>query len=85
MLQLLARLIPITNLPRGLDLYFAPILKAYAARLDGDKTTLSRSQGLADISLYECAMAWQTRDDGEGQGQHQVLSLIHISEPTRPY
>ena len=70
LLQLLARLIRITTLPRELDMYFAPILKTYASRLEGDKTALSHSQGLADISLYECAMAWETRETGEEQGGH---------------
>ena len=68
MLQLLARLIRTTTLPRELEIYFAPILKAYAARLEGDKSALSHSQGLANISLYECVMLFVTRDSGEGPG-----------------
>jgi len=82
MLQLLARLIRITTLPRELEMYFAPILKAFATRLQGDKTALSHSQGLASILLYECVMLFVTRDSGEGRGHDAQAQAPGASEGT---
>lgn len=50
-LQILARLIRLAELPHVFDLYFAPIMKTHAQRLDVDKMTISREDGIGDLAL----------------------------------
>jgi hypothetical protein len=50
-LQILARLIRLAELPHAFDLYFAPIMKKHALRLDVDKITIGREEGIGDLAL----------------------------------
>jgi hypothetical protein len=50
-LQILARLIRLAELPHVFDLYFAPIMKKHALRLDVDKITIGREEGIGDLAL----------------------------------
>jgi hypothetical protein len=50
-LQILSRLIRLAELPHVFDLYFAPIMKKHALRLDVDKITIGREEGIGDLAL----------------------------------
>jgi hypothetical protein len=50
-LQILSRLIRLAELPHVFDLYFAPIMKKHALRLDYDKITIGREEGIGDLAL----------------------------------
>jgi len=51
LLQILARLIRLTELPQSFDLYFAPIMRKHALRLDVDKINIGRKEGIGDLAL----------------------------------
>ena len=51
-LQMLAQLIRRATLPPVFDLYFAPIVKKHAMRLDNDKSDIGREQGVGDLALF---------------------------------
>ena len=50
-LQMLARLIRRATLPPVFDLYFAPIMRKHAMRLDVDKSDIGREEGVGDLAL----------------------------------
>jgi len=51
LLQILARLIRLAELPQSFELYFAPIMKNHALRLDVDKIKVGREEGIGDLAL----------------------------------
>jgi hypothetical protein len=51
LLQILTRLIRLTELPQVFDLYFAPIMSKHALRLDVDKINIGREEGIGDLAL----------------------------------
>jgi hypothetical protein len=51
LLQILARLIRLAELPQAFQLYFAPIMKKHTLRLDVDKIKIGREEGISDLAL----------------------------------
>jgi hypothetical protein len=51
LLQILARLIRLAELPQAFQLYFAPIMKKHTLRLDVDKIKIGREEGIGDLAL----------------------------------
>ena len=79
----------------------APILRAFEAHEDAETVLIHTGQhydkNLSDVFFEELGMRKPDLSLGVGSGSHaqqtakllvaleEVLSLIHISEPTRPY
>ena len=52
--------------------------------IEEKQITESRALNLQDVLQFAPGVRFQSRF-GADEGQFQILSLIHISEPTRPY
>ena len=75
LLRLLSCILRRVTMRPSMTLCFAPLMQAYAARLDSDKTKKDRENGLEDLAFLECAMEWTRRQAERAEDSFQGVTV----------